>query len=385
MTTRVERPPFYRNVRFLSWTFQIVVVLIVAAVLFWLIGNYRQNTAASGVPTGFDFLSNPTTFDIPGADFSPNSPVSSAYLVGILNTISISVVGIVFATIIGVLVGVGRLSGNWLVRKLSAFYVEAIRNVPLLVIMTFSVLAVVLQTFPRIQESWSLFGWFIVSNRGLGVPWYENTSGLALTVLVAVGAVAWWLVARWRQSIADRTGAISHAGLYGLAVFVVVLVAGWLILGVGVTLPRVEGRQLAGGMRVDPSFFAVLLALVIYTASHIAEIVRGSIQSVPRGQGEAATALALSPFERMWRVVLPQAMRTAIPPLGNQYLNLIKNSSLGAAFSYFELTNITQISVGNGSAAVPAFTLALLFYLVLSLITSALVNQANRHFKLVER
>lgn len=385
MTTRVERPPFYRNVRFLSWTFQIVVILIVAAILFWLIGNYRRNTAASGVPTGFDFLSNPTSFDIPGADFSPNSPVSSAYLVGIRNTISISVVGIVFATVLGILIGVGRLSGNWLVRKLSAIYVEAIRNVPLLVIMTFSVLAIVLQTFPRIQESWSLFGWLIVSNRGLGVPWYENTSGPALTLLVAVGAVAWWIVARWRQSVADRTGAISHAGLYGLAVFVVILVAGWLIMGVGVALPRVEGRQLAGGMRVDPSFFAVLLALVIYTASHIAEIVRGSIQSVPRGQGEAATALALSPFQRMWRVVLPQAMRTAIPPLGNQYLNLIKNSSLGAAFSYFELTNITQISVGNGSAAVPAFTLALMFYLVLSLITSALVNLANRHFRLVER
>ncbi|MGA7270706.1 MAG: ABC transporter permease subunit [Acidimicrobiia bacterium] len=385
MAAAAERPPFYRNVRFLSWTFQVVVVLIVVAILFWLIGNYRRNTAASGVPTGFDFLSNPTSFDIPGADFSPNSPVSSAYLVGIRNTISISAVGIVFATIIGILVGVGRLSGNWLVRKLSAVYVEAIRNVPLLVIMTFSVLAIVLQTFPRIQQSWSVFGWLIVSNRGPGVPWYENTTGVALTILVGVGVVAWWLVARWRQSIADRTGAVSHAGLYGLAVFVVILVAGWLVLGVGVTLPRVEGRQLAGGMRVDPSFFAVLLALVIYTASHIAEIVRGSIQSVPRGQGEAATALALSPFQRMWRVVLPQAMRTAIPPLGNQYLNLIKNSSLGAAFSYFDLTNVTQISVGNGSAAVPAFTLALVFYLVLSLITSAVVNVANRHFRLVER
>jgi general L-amino acid transport system permease protein len=128
-----------------------------------------------------------------------------------------------------------------------------------------------------------------------------------------------------------------------------------------------------------------LVALVLYTASHIAEIVRGSIQAVPKGQGEAASALALSGFQRMWNVVLPQAMRIAIPPLGNQYLNLIKNSSLGAGFAYFELTNVAQVTVGNGSPAVPAFFLALIFYVIISLVTSALVNVANRRFKLVER
>jgi general L-amino acid transport system permease protein len=162
-------------------------------------------------------------------------------------------------------------------------------------------------------------------------------------------------------------------------------IVGWLILGPTVTFPEVDGRQIAGGIRVDPSYFAVLIALVIYTASHIAEIVRGSIQAVPKGQGEAASALALSGFQRMSLIILPQAMRIAIPPLGNQYLNLIKNSSLGAAFAYFELTNVTQITVGNGSPAVPAFALALVFYVALSLVTSAVVNLANRRFKLVER
>jgi general L-amino acid transport system permease protein len=157
------------------------------------------------------------------------------------------------------------------------------------------------------------------------------------------------------------------------------------VLGGMMSIPSIDGRQIAGGIRVDPSFFALLLALVIYTASHIAEIVRGSIQAVPRGQGEAATALALSGFQRMWKVILPQAMRIAIPPLGNQYLNLIKNSSLGAGFSYFDITNVTQITVGNASPAVPAFFLALVFYVVISLVTSAFVNLANRRFKLVER
>jgi general L-amino acid transport system permease protein len=163
------------------------------------------------------------------------------------------------------------------------------------------------------------------------------------------------------------------------------MVVGWFAFGFSVTTPAVEGRLSVGGIRLDPSYFAVLVALVIYTASHIAEIVRGSIQAVPKGQGEAASALAFSGFQRMWFIVLPQAMRIAIPPLGNQYLNLIKNSSLGAGFAYFELTQVTQITVGNGSPAIPAFTLALAFYVVLSLITSALVNIANRRFALVQR
>jgi general L-amino acid transport system permease protein len=151
------------------------------------------------------------------------------------------------------------------------------------------------------------------------------------------------------------------------------------------TLPDLDGRATSGGIRVDPSFFAILLALVIYTASHIAEIVRGSIQAVPRGQGEAADALALSGFQRLWYVVLPQAFRIAIPPVGNQYLNLIKNSSLGAGIGYYDLTLVTQTTVANGSPAVPAFTITLLVYISMSLVTSAIVNIANRRMALVER
>jgi general L-amino acid transport system permease protein len=164
-----------------------------------------------------------------------------------------------------------------------------------------------------------------------------------------------------------------------------VIVAGWFALGFEATAPDVVGRQTDGGIRIDPSYFAILFALVVYTASHIAEIVRGSIQAVPRGQGEAADSLALGGFQRMWYVVLPQAFRIAIPPIGNQYLNLIKNSSLGAAIGYYDLTLVTQTTVGNGSPAVPAFALALAIYLAISLVTSAIVNVGNRRFALVER
>ena len=155
--------------------------------------------------------------------------------------------------------------------------------------------------------------------------------------------------------------------------------------GSSATVPDLDGRQTTGGIRVDPSYFALLFALVVYTASHIAEIVRGSIQAVPRGQGEAADALALSGFQRLWFVVLPQAFRIAIPPIGNQYLNLIKNSSLGAAIGYYDLTLVTQTAVGNGAPAVPAFGLTMAIYIAISLITSVFVNLANRRLALVER
>lgn len=387
MTTSApqSRPPFYRDVRVLSWAFQLIVFGLLAALVYWLFGNFQRNTADSGIPTNFDFLANPASFAIPGADFDSNESVRNAYVVGILNTIRVAVVGIILATILGILIGIGRLSKNWVVRKITTVYVEVLRNLPLLVIMTFTFLGVVLQVLPRIENSWVPLGLLVVSNRGIGVPWYQDTSGLSLLFVLFVGFLGWWLIARWRHSVSDRTGEASRASLYGGGFFIAVLVIGWLLLGASYTLPVVDGRQIAGGIRIDPSYFAVLIALVIYTASHIAEIVRGSIQAVPLGQGEAATALALSGFQRMWNVVLPQAMRIAIPPLGNQYLNLIKNSSLGAGFAYFELTNVTQVTVGNGSPAVPAFTLALVFYIILSLIASSFVNLANRRFKLVER
>lgn len=378
------KPPFYRNVKFLSWTFQLVVFALVMVVLLWLWGNYTSNTENSGIPTSFDFLDNPASFDIPGAEFTETESVRNAYIVGLLNTLRISVVGIVLATILGILIGIARLSSNWVISKLAAVYVEVMRNLPLLVIMTFAFLGLILQVMPRIEDAWQIAG-LVFSNRGVGVPWYSNASGAALLAVVAFGVLGWWLLAKWRNSVFERTGQPARAGIIGGGFFLVTIVVGWIVLGAELTLPTVDGRQIAGGIRVDPSYFAILVALVIYTASHIAEIVRGSIQAVPKGQGEAGRALALSGYQRMVRIILPQAMRVAIPPLGNQYLNLIKNSSLGAAFSYFEITNVTQVTVGNGSPAVPAFALALAFYVVLSLITSAIVNIANRRFKLVER
>ena len=296
----------------------------------------------------------------------------------------VAIVGIIAATVLGTLIGIARLSTNWIVRKLATVYVEAVRNIPLALFLTASFLVVVLGVFPQITDAWDLAGLAIISNRGVAVAWYDG-SGAGLLLIVALGILAWYVTAKWRSRVADRTGALPRSGLWGAMVLVVVLALGWTLLGYSYTLPSVEGRATAGGIRIDPSFFALFLALTIYTASHIAEIVRGSIQAVPRGQGEAADAVALSGFQRMWYIILPQAMRIGIPPIGNQYLNLIKNSSLGAAIGYYDLTLVAQTTVGNGSPAVPVFFLTMTVYICISLVVSALVNIANRRMMLVER
>lgn len=384
-TTRQHaRVPLWRDVRVLQWLFQLGVVAIVVVIAVWVIGNYTENSSRQNIPTGFGFLDNPAAFEITNNAMSQNAPVSEAILQGTLNTLRVSVVGVVLATVLGTLVGIARLSHNWLVRTVAGAYVEAIRNVPLPLFVIMGSLAIVLGVFPRIQDAWEPGGVVVVSNRGIAVPWFTG-SALALVALLLVAAGTWWLVGRWRRAVFDRTGTPPRTGWWGGIAAVVVVVAGWLVLGLEATAPDVVGRQTAGGIRIDPSYFAILFALVIYTASHIAEIVRGSIQAVPRGQGEAADSLALGGFQRMWYVVLPQAFRIAIPPIGNQYLNLIKNSSLGAAIGYYDLTLVTQTTVGNGSPAVPAFALALAIYLAISLVTSALVNVGNRRFALVER
>jgi general L-amino acid transport system permease protein len=368
----------------LKWALQLIVVGLVVAIVIWLYGNYIDNTAEQNIPTDFGFLDNPANFQITGNELSANAAVREALYQGLLNTLRISIAGIVAATVLGTLIGIARLSKNWIVSRLAMVYVEAVRNVPLALFVVAGLLVVVLGVFPTIQEAWEVGGLAIISNRGVVVPWFIGT-GLGLVAIGALGGLVAWLVSRWRSNVSDRTGALPRTGLWSSGAFLVVLVIGWVAFGYEWTLPELDGRQTTGGIRIDPSFFALFFALVIYTASHIAEIVRGSIQAVPRGQGEAADAVALSGFQRMWYVILPQAFRIAIPPIGNQYLNLIKNSSLGAAIGYYDLTLVAQTTVGNGSPAVPVFALTMVMYIGLSLITSVIVNIANRRSALVER
>jgi general L-amino acid transport system permease protein len=364
--------------------FQVVVVAIVALIIATLVGNVRANSDRLGIPTGFEYLDNPAQFPIPDSDFRQTQPVRDAIAEGFGNTLRVVLLGIVAATVLGVLVGIGRLSGNWLVRTAARIYVEILRNIPLLLIIIFSYFALALTTFPRVADAWEPFGLAAFSNRGVVVPWVDG--GVAPLVLGAAAAVLLAAaITRWRTAVSDRSGVPAHTARYALPAMAVIIVVAWLVSGLGVSVPDREGNRISGGIRMSPEYFAIFFALVIYTASHIAEIVRGSIQAVDRGQGEAASALALSGAQRLRYVVLPQAFRIAVPPIGNQYLNLAKNSTLGAVVGYFELARVTAISVGNGAPAIPSYVLVLGLFLGLSLVLSVGVNVVNRRLALVER
>ena len=382
--TGTRRPPPWRDVRVLAWAFQLAVVAAVVAVVAYLYDNFRVNSDRLNIPTGYDYLDQPAGFPIPGSDFRQTQPVSDALVEGLSNTLRLAVTGIVLATVLGIVLGVARLSTNFLVRTGARVYVEFVRNVPLVAILALLYIAVVLSAFPRVDDSWDLGPIAVLNVRGASVFWIDGGYGSLLLVL-ALAAVTAWAVARWRQVRSDRTGTPARRVAWGLGAAVVAGAVAWLVLGIGLTAPELDGRRVTGGITMTPEYFAALVALVAYTSSHIAEIVRGSIQAVPRGQAEAADALALSPMQRLWFVVLPQAMRIAVPPTGNQYLNLSKNSSLAAVISFPELTKVTQLSVANRSPAVPSFTLLLVVYLVVSLAISLIVNLANRRLAVVER
>ncbi len=384
VAARSGRPPPWRDIRYLTWTFQFAVLAVVVLVVSWLWDNLQVNSQRQNIPTSFDYLDQPAGFPIAGSDFRQTQPVHEALVQGLLNTLRLAVTGIVLATMFGTLIGIARLSKNFLVRKAAQVYVELIRNVPLLGVIILIYLAVVLNMFPAPNDALRIGPLAVLSVRSATVLWYEgDTWKFVVVVLVLILTV--WGVARWRRARADRLGVPARTGWYALAFGGVVMVVAWLALGLGATAPTVDGRRVTGGISMTPEYFAALAGLVLYTSSHIAEIVRGSIQAVPRGQGEAANALALSGFQRTWFVVLPQAMRIAVPPIGNQYLNLAKNTSLAAVISFPELTQVTQLSVANRSPAVPSYALLLLIYLGLSLVLSAIVNLANRRLAIVER
>jgi general L-amino acid transport system permease protein len=360
------------------------VLAIVVALLAWLWDNVQVGSDIQNIPTSYDYLDQPAGFPIAGSDFRQTQPVSDAVVEGLLNTLRLAVTGVALATVLGTLLGIARLSQNFLVRKGAQAYVEIVRNVPLYGLLVLLYIAIVLNALPPPNESWRLGSIAVLNVRGASIFWFSGGNAKFL-VVVLTAVVAFAVVAWWRRGVGARTGKPSLSGLYGLVAAIVVGGLVWIILGLGTSSPVLEGRRVTGGITMTPEYFAALVALVLYTSSHIAEIVRGSIQAVPRGQGEAADALALSGFQRMWYVVLPQAMRIGTPPLGNQYLNLTKNTSLAAAISFPELTQITQISVSNRSPAVPSYVLLLMIYLALSLVISAVVNLVNRRLAIVER
>ena len=394
----LARPPFYRDVRVIRVVGQVLAVLIVIGILFWLINNLITNMNRLGISTSFDFLFGPTNTAIPYHDtFDPRSPVWQMMLIGVKNTFLAAFFGIILATVAGLVVGVSRLSDNWLVARLATVYVEFFRNIPPLVIIIFFGAAVFTNgPFPIFSESWefkfpgSTDNMLIVNNDKWGIPGFTQVDGLWLFyAIIAVGAIAAIWVWQRRTKNFEQTGQPHHRVLWSLGVLLVALVVAYFVSGqpFEMSWPVISEnrRRIDGGFIANWGWISVTVALGLYTASHIGEIIRGSILAVPHGQSEAANAVALSSFQRYRFVVLPQAMRIALPPTINQYLNLVKNTSLGTAVGYAEITALTKTSVGNGRPAFQSFIIVMGVYLVFSLTISLILNVVNRRLQLVAR
>lgn len=384
-TSTRTRSPLWRNLRVIRVGLQVLALVVVFGAIWILGSNLVRELNEKNLPTDFDFLNQPTGVTIADSAFSPASPVRAALFAGMKNTLALTIVGIPLLTILGTLIGVARLSKNWLVAKAASVYVETIRNIPPLLIILFVFNAVILQLPPPNNPAMPL-DWFVISNLKIVGPGFASSPGagilLVITVIALVVAV---MVGTWRTRHSDRTGEPHHRVLWSFGAFLTIVLIGYVFTGrpVAFSLPVLTGRVLTGGFGGLGSYFAVLGALVIYTASHVAEIIRGSILAVPRGQTEAANAIALTGFQRLRFVILPQAFRIALPPIINQYLNFMKNTSLAIAIGFAEITLVTFQLIGNGFPAPQLIILLMGAYLFFSLTISLIANVVNRRLQLV--
>src|SRR4051794_15097002 len=262
MATTTGRPPLWRDVRVLAWAVQLLVVALVVAVVWWLTRNYRANAAKQGLATNWRFLDQPAQFPIADSDFRQTQPVQDALVIGLKNTLRLALTGIALATVLGTALGVARLARNGLVRGAARVYVEFVRNVPLLVLLVLAYIGVVQNAFPRPNRSWVLGPIAVINVRGANAIWYEGANWRALVAIV-LGLLAGAGVVWWRRGVAERTGRPARSGLYGLLVGAVVLVVAWVVLGLGVTTPELQGSRVRGGINMTAAYFASLFALVL--------------------------------------------------------------------------------------------------------------------------
>ncbi len=367
------------------------VLLIGGVILFgaYIIHNTLDNLARQGIATGFDFLNREAAFEIGETpiSYSPASTYARAFLVGILNTFIVAGVGIVLATILGTLIGIARLSQNWLIRKLASAYVETVRNIPplLQLIVWWDLLRI---SAPGPREAWHPLPGVFISNRGVIFPTPVAAPVHAwMAIAFLVGIVASFLLARWAKARQMATGEqfpVLRAAI-GLIIGLPLIV--FLIGGAPLDLdwPELKGFNFSGGHVVSPEFVALLVGLTVYTAGFIAEIVRSGILAVNWGQTEAGSALGLRRGLVLRLIVLPQALRIIVPPMTSQYLNLTKNSSLAVAIGYPDLTSIGNTTINQTGQAIEGIAMIMAVYLTISLAISLIMNWYNAYVRLVER
>ena len=388
-----ERVSLMNDPKVRGLVFQVLLIIAVIYLVYSGVTNAIDNLARAGIASGFGFFGQRAGFDI-GQSFIPytnDSTYLRAFFVGLLNTMVVAVIGIFFATVIGFIVGLARLSKNYLVQKFATVYVETLRNIPLLLQLLFWYKAV-LSILPSPRAGGLEPGVEVVfnlNNRGLYMPRIVPEGGaqfIAYALILAI--VAWILIGRWAKKRQMATGQQFPVFLTGLGLVIVLPLLVFVVTGMPLSLEyaSLQGFNMVGGWVIQPEFMALLLGLSLYTASFIAEIVRAGILAVSHGQSEAAFALGLRPNLTSRLVVVPQAMRVIIPPLTSQFLNLTKNSSLAVAIGYPDLVSIFGGTVLNQTGqAVEVISITMLVYLTLSLLTSAFMNWFNSSVALVER
>ena len=378
----------WRSQAFRAWVYQVLAVAVIGLLVLFLAHNTATNMRQRGMQSGFGFLLGTAGFDIGESlfTFDPSESYLQAYLVGVTNTLRVAVLGIVLTTILGTLIGVGRFSRNALVRGLCRVYVEAFRNIPVLLqlLMWYLLFS---EFLPSMADAWEV-GPFFLSKGGLNFPipmWASGHVWAAWGLLLGIGAAIAWRKHAWSTFAA--TGVPRSMFWVPVVIFLACGVAGWLLGGAptDMNMPIRGDFAIENGGSLSPEFLALLIGLTMYTAAFVAEVVRGGIQAVPQGQAEAASALGLSQGQSMRLVMLPQALRVIIPPMTNQYLNLTKNSSLAVAIGYPDVVSIANTSINQTGRAVECIALIMLVYLTTSLATSVLMNWYNARAEIKER
>jgi general L-amino acid transport system permease protein len=385
---RPTRPPFWNDPVIRGIFFQVLLIGAVLALIAYLVHNTLANLASRSIATGFGFLQKESGFDVGESviEYSPADTYGRAILVGLLNTIKLSVVGIVLCTILGPLIGVARLSKNWLVSKLAKVYVEVTRNIPVLLHLFFWITLVRLAPNPR--DAIELLPGVYMMNRGVLLPVpFADPAHSYIGIAFLLGIILTVLVARWAKRRQEATGQqfpMVWAGI-GLIIGLPLLVFFAAGAPLRLDIPVLKGFNFQGGIALTPEFFAMLVGLVVYTAGFVAEIVRSGIMAVSHGQTEAASALGLKPGLTLSKVVLPQALRVIVPPMTSQYLNITKNSSLAVLIGYFDLVSAANTTINQTGQAVEGIGIIMAVYLTMSLGISLFMNYYNARIALKER
>jgi len=387
--TLPDKVPFWLDPRKRGILYQVFVLAAVGLLAYYLVSNTLINLRTQNTATGFSFLERESSFEIGESliSYSAASSYGRALLVGTLNTLKVSFVGVILTLVLGTIVGIARLSSNWIVSRLAGVYIEVMQDIPVL-LQLFFWYAMFYETLPSPRQAICPIEGLYLCNRGVafGVPeGHPAHKYMLLAFLIACAIV--YLVRRWARKRQEKTGQLFPVFRVSVGLLIGFPLITWLAFGAPRTMdmPKLEGFNFEGGLTVSPEFIALLLGLVLYTAAFVAEIVRAGIQSVGKGQREAAMAIGLRPPLVLNLVILPQALRVIIPPLTSQMLNLTKNSSLAVAIGFPDFVSVANTTINQTGQAIEGVALIMGVYLIFSLSTSAFMNWYNKRVALVER